>query len=237
MYHIYIGNSKVKLQCPPDNIRMTYGGLNDTVTLLDGTEINRIKGQKLTEVTIDELPLFQYKQPFMSGKFHTPEYYLNHLSNLKSSKKAFSLIIRRYDTQGKGMFRTGLKVTLEDYTVNEKAEEPDMFFVDIKFKLYVSRKNIKLTKITVNSDTGKVTAKKGQKKRDSTKSIPSTYVIKNCDTLGGIAKKVLGNTKYWINIYNANKNLIEKTAQKHKKLSSEKGKFLWAGTKLVIPKV
>ncbi|MBV3119302.1 LysM peptidoglycan-binding domain-containing protein, partial [[Clostridium] innocuum] len=63
-----------------------------------------------------------------------------------------------------------------------------------------------------------------------------THTIKGGDTLWSIAVKYYGNGSKYPKIYNANKDAIEKAAKKHGFASSDKGHWIWAGTKLVIPK-
>ena len=238
VYKIYVGNSKVRLQLPGDSIQYKYSGLNETKTLLNGTEINQIKGQKLTEISMKNVPLCNEKYYFVRpGDFHKPQYYLNHFSNLKSSKAPFSLIIVRYDLRGRSMFKTSMKVTLEDYEVNEEANNGNDFLVDLNFKMYINYQNRKLTKITVDADKKKVLAKNTAEKRQSTKKIRKVYTIKKRDTLGGIAKQQLGNTKYWKQIYDLNKNVIEAAARNNGRKSSSLGTYILEGTKITMPTI
>ncbi len=72
------------------------------------------------------------------------------------------------------------------------------------------------------------------KKKDSGQngSASSYYIVKKNDTLIKIAGK---NGCKWMEIYNCNKELIEKTAKKHGLENSDKGRWIFPGTKLVIP--
>jgi nucleoid-associated protein YgaU len=73
-------------------------------------------------------------------------------------------------------------------------------------------------------------------KTRSTKPAPGSYKVKKGDTLKKIAKKETGSAANSTKIYNANKKVIEAAAKKNKRKSSAKGKYLYAGTKLIIPK-
>ena len=50
-----------------------------------------------------------------------------------------------------------------------------------------------------------------------------------------ISKKYYGTTSKWSTIYKKNKKKIENAAKKHNRKNSDRGKYLYKGTKLVIP--
>ena len=62
-----------------------------------------------------------------------------------------------------------------------------------------------------------------------------TYTVKKGDTLWAIAKEKLGAGSRYAEIYNLNKDLIEETAKKHGKKSSDNGHWIWAGEVLTLP--
>lgn len=63
----------------------------------------------------------------------------------------------------------------------------------------------------------------------------STYTVKRGDTLWAISKEYLGAGNRYTEIYNLNKDIIEKTARNHGKTSSDNGYWIWEGTVLLIP--
>lgn len=63
----------------------------------------------------------------------------------------------------------------------------------------------------------------------------SQYTVVSGDTLWKIATKKLGGGKNWTKIYDANSAIIEATAKKHKKKSSDHGHWIWPGEVLTIP--
>ena len=67
-----------------------------------------------------------------------------------------------------------------------------------------------------------------------TTTTPKTYTIRSGDTLWGIAQKYLGKGSQWEVIYNANKTIIEQTAQKYGKSSSNHGWWIYPGVTLTI---
>lgn len=68
-------------------------------------------------------------------------------------------------------------------------------------------------------------------------STSSTYTIKSGDTLWAISQKYYGTGTKWKTIYDANKDIIEKTAKKHGKKSSDNGHWIYPGVTLTIPGV
>ena len=65
----------------------------------------------------------------------------------------------------------------------------------------------------------------------------STYTIKKGDTLWAIARSFYGAGSKWNTIYDANKDIIEKTAKAHGKKSSDNGHWIYPGVTLTIPGV
>lgn len=88
---------------------------------------------------------------------------------------------------------------------------------------------------TKESKKKKKTKARSKKKADTSGSLVGKalpYVVKKGDTINKIAKKH-GCT--WQALYNKNKSVIEKAAQKHGKKNSDKGRWIYPGTKLTIP--
>ena len=80
---------------------------------------------------------------------------------------------------------------------------------------------------------------KSKNKSRNTKPKKKVYTVtKNYTSRTGIckiSKKYYGTTGKWQKIYNKNKKKIEAAAKKHGRKSSDKGKYLYKGTKLTIP--
>ncbi|WOC33484.1 MULTISPECIES: LysM peptidoglycan-binding domain-containing protein [Caproicibacterium] len=66
-------------------------------------------------------------------------------------------------------------------------------------------------------------------------SSKKTYTVAGSDTIWYIAVKMYQDGNQWAKIYNANKTLIEAVARAHGKSASERGRYLFPGTKLIIP--
>lgn len=73
------------------------------------------------------------------------------------------------------------------------------------------------------------------KKASSSSTASKTYTIVSGDTLWKISTKELGSGAKYMQIYNANKSVIESAAKSHGKSSSSNGHWIWPGTVLTIP--
>ena len=99
----------------PEKITTKFNGDNKTISLINQSEVNQIKGMKLTEISFDLL-LPNNKYPFAlykDGVYHRAKYYLDKLESFKKSKKPFKLKIIRIDGKNKTLFDTSMNVTLE----------------------------------------------------------------------------------------------------------------------------
>lgn len=94
-------------------------------------------------------------------------------------------MINRILPSGEEIFKTNIKVSLEDYTIFEKAGEEGDFWVKLIFKEF--REDYS-KQITLNSN-GKYTASIHRPKKQTSKK----YIVKPGDTLWQIAKRELNN--------------------------------------------
>ena len=130
---------------------------------------------------------------------------------------------------------TKIKVTLENYSMKESADNAFDVTVSFKFKQYFEYGTVvKVTKKpkTNGGKNGNTPVNNTPKKNTKNK----TYIVKKGDRLWKISKKFYGKGSRWKEIYKANKAVIEKAAKKHGKKSSSNGRWIYPGTKLVIPK-
>lgn len=125
---------------------------------------------------------------------------------------------------------TGTPFNLSVYIEKYEASAEDAFG-----SIYYSIEFIEAVDIVVTATLAKSIQKVSTKKRTSTQSSKKTHTVKKGDCLWNIAKKYNGSGTKWKQIYNANKDLIEKTAKKHGKKSSSNGHWIYPGTVLTIP--
>jgi hypothetical protein len=75
----------------------------------------------------------------------------------------------------------------------------------------------------------------GAKSQATAVSSKKTYTVGAGDDLWGIAVKVYRNGSKWSTIYSANKAKIEAAAKQHYRGSSQNGRYIYPGEKLIIP--
>lgn len=147
-YNVYL--DKCLLPITPDKITLKVKNGNKTVTLMNEGEVNVLKNAKLSEVEFTcELPNVRgYPFAIYKSGYTSANYYLSEFERLKNSKKPFQFIIAREKPDGKRFYSTNLKVSLEDYSIEESAKNGFDVNVKIKLKQYreYGTKTVKLAK-------------------------------------------------------------------------------------------
>ena len=157
--------------------------------------------------------------PFLRGDWKEPRYYQGLLFRWYSEGTPLRLLM------------TGTPINhdvyLEDYDVTYSGAFGDyaysVHFVE-KRDLVVGAQKPAATTTTTTSKT-----------TTASQSTAKTYTIKSGDTLWGIAQKQLGSGAKYSSIYSLNKTIIEDTAKKRGKTSSEGGKWIFPGTVIKLP--
>lgn len=192
----------------PAKLSVKISGKNTTVTLLNEGEINFLKYPGLTEIT---LPLVF---PMLTAS-KRPDYYLTLLERAKTQRTTTQFIMTRTTPAGQLLFDTNIKVSVEDYTIEESATNGLDVSVEVKLKQYrdYSTKTVAIKTTVKHNDSKDTTVKKTatvQTTRPATNAPQTkTYAVKKGDTLWGIAKKYYGNGAKYPTIYNANKGKIK----------------------------
>ena len=121
-YYFYLG----KMLCPiaPSKLQIKIGNNNKTITLINEGEVNILKQAGLTDISFDlllpnvEYPFANYKSGFENAK-----YFLDELEKMKTDKNPFQFVVTRTFPDGKMLFDTNMKVSLESYDIKEGAGE------------------------------------------------------------------------------------------------------------------
>lgn len=134
-YDFYL--KKCLLPVTPQKLEIKINNANDTVTLINEGEINILKTAALTDIEFEcEIP--QVKQPYAVYKsgFQGASYFLDYFEELKTSKQPFQFLVSRTMPNGKVLFSTNIKVSMEDYKITEDAKNGFDLKVKISLKQY-----------------------------------------------------------------------------------------------------
>ena len=203
---MYLGG--VLMPITPSKVKVKINNQNDTLTLINGEEINILKEPGLTDVSFDLL-LPQVSYPFTNGGAQSADYYLSLFERLKTSKQPFQFILNRSMPSGRRLFYTNLTVGMEDYQITDDAEEGFDITVTVSLKQYryYGTKTVKVQPATTQESTPTATVEQPQRETSQAPQ-QSTYTVKSGDCLWNIAKKYLGDGSRYNEIYNLNKDKI-----------------------------
>lgn len=191
----------VQLPVAPSTMSMNINNKNEVITLINEGEVNILKKPGLTDIDFEvEFPNVKYPYAVYPNGFQPASYFLDHLEKLKLSEEPFQFIVNRMKPDGSLLFDTNMTVSLEDYTIDEDAENGFDIKTTISLKQFrpfgTKRLNIKSASSASNTVTSTQSKQKVtvEKKRATTgKQTPKSYTVKAGDTLWAIAKKHLGD--------------------------------------------
>lgn len=227
-YYFFINGTL--LPVTPSGITTKIKNQNKTVNLINESEVNILKDAGLTEISFDLLlPNVKYPFAHYDGGFRKAIYYLDMLEALKLSKRPFRFIVSRMTSAGVVLFYTNMLVSLEEYKIEENADNGTDCKVAINLKQYKPYG----TKTVSVSFSGGARLSAGDNR--GAKQPDGTYVVKSGDTLWNIAKQSYGNGTDYKKIYEANKDVIEGASKNFGKDSSANGWWIYPGTELTIP--
>ena len=212
----------IKLLINPQKVEFTDSQNNQQITLLDvGTAT--LLGEK--GVISCSLSSFfpSSKSPFYKrfGGKRSPKACKKLVKKWKDNKTIVRLIITDLDIN--------LAMSIDQFDYSQAEGDYDIYYT-IKLTEYR-----KLNVPSVKSSSIKKTTNKRPSSGSKSKVKNKSYTVKSGDTLWGIAVKYYKKGSQYKKIYNANKKVIETTAKKHKRKSSQNGHWIYPGTKLVIP--
>ncbi|MBS5511635.1 MAG: LysM peptidoglycan-binding domain-containing protein [Clostridium sp.] len=206
-YDVYLGG--VLLPVTPSKLTIKINGGNKTTMLIDDGEINILKKAKLTDVEFEAV-IPQVKYPFATYKsgFKGASYFLGQFERMKKKKSSIQFIVCRRLPNGKRLFNTNLKVSIENYTITEDAGSG--FDVKVKFSLK-QYKHYGTKTVVIKQPTPTSTPTATTEQPRETKEAPAaaqTYTVQSGDCLWKIAKQFYGNGAAYTKIYDANRDVI-----------------------------
>ena len=205
-YTMYLGG--VLMPITPSKVKVKINNQNETLTLINGEEINILKEPGLTDVSFDLL-LPQVSYPFTNGGAQSADYYLSLFERLKTSKQPFQFILNRSMPTGRRLFYTNLTVGMEDYQITDDAEEGFDITVTVSLKQYrhYGTKTVTIQPAPTPAETPTATVEQPQRESSQAPQ-QTTYTVKSGDCLWNIAKKYLGDGTRYNEIYELNKDKI-----------------------------
>lgn len=197
VYQVYVGG--FLLPITPDKIMVHIANKNRVMELVDGSEVNVMNAPGLSEISFEVL-LPRVSYPFAFSTISTEEF-LTLFERLKVEKKTTSIYIIR-DKALQSARNSGFsKLTLEEYSIEEAAENGRDLKVSLEFKKYVPPKYIRLAPAKGISKGGTmpvVAVKRGKEETvgDVLKKVaPLYHMVQKGDTLIRLAQKYYGDGK------------------------------------------
>lgn len=157
---------------------------------------------------------YRKNDPLIRGSWMAPETYDSILNDWKANGTELNLLV------------TGYPINADVY-VKEYHSKAAGAFGDIVYELTFFEARTIVVTTTKVAQTAATTTRPA--------ATSSTHTVKSDDTLWDIAKMFYGSGAKWGIIYNANKDIIEKTARSRGMKSSDNGHWIFSGTVLTIP--
>ena len=206
-YTMYLDG--VLMPITPSKVKVKINNQNETLTLINGKEINILKAAGLSDVSF-ELLLPQVSYPFTNGGAKSASYYLSLFERLKTSKEPFQWILNRQRPNGGMFFYTNLTVGMENYEITDDAGAGFDVKVKVNLKQYKAygTKTVTIKQPATPAEPPKATVQEAPRPT-ATAPKTATYTVKSGDCLWNIAKKYLGDGSRYNEIYNLNKDKIK----------------------------
>lgn len=210
----------------PESIQAGYGVKSQSFDIISRGTIKVPKGTEPPEISW-EGEFFGKAKKNLAGvdtaNWKEPNSCVKILRNWMNDKTELTLIV------------SGTWINM-DVTIVSFKPKPHGGYGDISYSIVFGKvRDLKIYNTKESKIGKKKKTKSRPKKRGSNTGSGGSagnYTVKSGDTLYRIARKK-GTT--WQKLYNRNKSIIEKTAKKHGRRSSDHGHWIWPGTKLIIP--
>lgn len=209
------GKREVRIPLIPEEISFSSG--NATLITYDIMGLGEVAIPSGTELGSwswkSELPgSLRRTDPMIRGKWAQPRIIDSILNDWKRDGTELNLIV------------TGYPINADVYLTEYKAAAGGAFG-DIYYEIAFTESR----PIVVSSKT------EGPPENKRPSEQPASYTIKEGDNLWSISQKFYGTGTKWNIIYNANKEIIEQTAKKYGRSSSDNGHWIYPGVTLTIP--
>lgn len=208
----------IELPINPNTIEFVTKQLNQVTTLLTIGEAN-LKGERGLRTTKVSSFFPSEKSPFYKYAKMIPTKYVSLIEGWKDS----GLIVRVIVTD----LRVDIAMLIDEFTYSMKEGDSDIYY---SMSLSEYRKlNVPAVQISTKVKSN------GLLERPAPAATGGTHTVVRGDTLWGIAKKNYGKGAQYPKIYSANSGVIEASAKKHGKSSSDNGHWIYPGDVFSIP--
>lgn len=175
----------------PSKISMKVKGRNETMDLVNLDEINILHFPGLTEWEFDLLlPQVNYHFAVYPNGFKPANFYVEFLEKLMVNKKSFIFKMLREMPNGDDLFDTTQEVSLEDYSIEESADNGFDLVASISLKKFVPYYT---DTVNLEQKNGKTVATVTTPRQTTTAPSAKSYTVVKGDTLWAISKKYLGD--------------------------------------------
>lgn len=214
-YYFFIGD--MMLPVPPAKMNVKVNNKNKTINLINEGEVNIIKTQGLTEISFDarlpnqNYPFADYDTSFSSSltsqltgnnfSFKKADYFLDNFETSKLSNLPVRLIITRM-RNWQLLFDTNMLVTLEDYGIDEDADNGFDLVVPLRFKQYRPYGTKECEVTTDDNGVQHISVKETRPAYD--KTVPNAYKIRNEQSMWEVCKRVSGGSLDWREVMQKN---------------------------------
>lgn len=184
----------------PARLTVKIKNKNKTLILLNEGEINFLRTPGLTEIVAP------FTLPMLTGR--SPDYYLGTLERLKTSREPTQFILVRCSPDGRILYDTNMRVSVEDYNIVEDATKGLDVAVDVNLKQWRPY-GTKTATVEQPAESGQAATVTVEKERDAgTAPAAKTYTVKKGDSLWAIAAKYYGKGSEYSRIAEANADKI-----------------------------
>jgi hypothetical protein len=216
------GDRAIHIPIVPEEIKFNRGETTFVTSEIMGLgEVSVPSGTELTTYSwSSEFPgVMRKNDPMIRGLWCDPKIYHNTLEDWHKNGTELNLWV------------VGYPVNHDVYLAKYEASGVGAFG-DISYEIgFIEARHITIK--TTKVEQKQAAASTTETKRPTTKS--TSYTIKSGDTLWGISVKHYKTGTKWKDIYNANKDIIEQTAKKYGRSSSNNGHWIYPGVTLTIP--